>query len=211
MQETEPKEPKVRGVLFDLDGVLIDSETVYTRFWQEVDSRFPTGVEGFAMKIKGNTLTAILDTYFDKKNHPAILKMLRQQERDMRYTLFEGVLPLLEKLRQRGIKTAVVTSSNDTKMENLFKQIPQLAQYIDVLVTDEDVQVSKPNPQGYLAAAVGLGLEPSECVVCEDSLAGLEAGRRAGCRVVGITGTVDTALLAPLADEILDSVAQLKV
>lgn len=211
MQETEPKESKVRGVLFDLDGVLIDSETVYTRFWQEVDKRFPTRVEGFAMKIKGNTLTAILDTYFDKKNHPAILKMLRQQERDMRYTLFDGVIPLLENLRQRGIKTAVVTSSNDTKMENLFKQIPQLAQYIDVLVTDEDVQVSKPNPQGYLAAAVGLGLEPSECVVCEDSLAGLEAGRRAGCRVVAITGTEDTALLAPLADEILDSVAQLKV
>ena len=66
----------IKSVLFDLDGVLVDSESIYTEFWSDVERHFPTGVDGFSLKIKGTTLPSILNTYFPVEQHPAIIAML---------------------------------------------------------------------------------------------------------------------------------------
>lgn len=192
------------GLLFDLDGVLVDSEGIYTEFWEDIDAIYPTGVKDFAHIIKGSTLDRILGTYFPKEQHPAILERLRRQEEEMVYRLFPGTLEYLVAMHECGWRVAIVTSSNMKKMDNLFRQIPELRPHIDVLVTDADVTRSKPDPQGYLIAAEKLGCRPENCIVFEDSISGLKAGRRAGAIVVGVATTNSREDVAPIADYVVD-------
>lgn len=201
----------LKSVLFDLDGVLLDTEGIYTDFWNAVDRRFPTGVDGFAHVIKGTTLPSILGTYFPASQHPAIMDMLRQMESDMQYRMFDGAGRLLRELRDAGIPAAIVTSSNRAKMDVVMERLPDLKKYISVLVTDEDVTASKPDPQGYLLAAARLGVSPADCVVVEDSVNGLRAGLAAGARVAGIATTNSRATVEPLAHCVADTIAELTV
>ena len=198
----------MQGALFDLDGVLVDTEGIYTEFWSEMDRRFPTGVAGFAQVIKGSTLTDILDTYFpDKSVQDRIVDMLKQHERDMRYRLFDGVAELLAALRQRGFRMAIVTSSNRTKMKHLFAQLPELEKAMDIVITDEDISRSKPDPEGYLLAAERLGIPAEECYIFEDSLNGLRAARAAGGVVVGVATTNPRKVVEEMSDITVDTLA----
>ncbi|MDE6540392.1 MAG: HAD-IA family hydrolase [Muribaculaceae bacterium] len=194
------------AALFDLDGVLIDSESIYTEFWTRMDSLFSTGVENFAYAIKGTTLPDILDTYFPAPAAQAELRVhLKELEENIRYRIFPGVADFLSALRRDGIPSAIVTSSNTDKMEALFAQLPQLRELVDVVVTDADVANSKPDPEGYLLAASRLGVAPERCVVFEDSRAGLEAGRRAGGKVVAVATTLKPSDIEGRGDIVIDS------
>lgn len=198
------------AALFDLDGVLIDSESIYTQFWDRMDRLYPTGVENFSYVIKGTTLPRILDTYFPDPEVQAELRVhLREQEDNMVYRIFPHVEDFLKSLRAAGIPSAIVTSSNDDKMESLFAQLPGFRDYFDAIVTDADVSRSKPDPEGYMLAARRLGVPSSHCVVFEDSKAGLEAGRRAGGKVVALATTQKRADLEGRADMIIDSFAEM--
>lgn len=193
------------GALFDLDGVLVDTEGAYTEFWHDVDVKFNTGVPDFEYVIKGSTLNAILDKYFpDEDVRCEILRLLDHQEKTMRYQLFDGVESMLGQLRAKGVGTAIVTSSNRLKMRHLFEQLPGLNDLVYVVITGDDVTLSKPHPQGYNLAAERLGLEPNRCIVFEDSLAGVEAGRRAGGAVVAIATTNAPERLEKFADVVVD-------
>lgn len=198
---------QLKAVLFDLDGVLIDTEGTYTDFWDNINRKYPTHVDNFAHVIKGSTLSTILDRYFPSEQvQEEIRYMLSTFEQEMPYRLFDGAAELLQMLRHAGISTAIVTSSNSSKMKRVMRELPVLAQYIDTLVTDEDVTASKPDPQGYLIAAKRLGALPRAFAVVEDSLHGLEAGRRAGGKVVGIATTNSREAIEPLSDFVADTV-----
>ncbi|MDE6334468.1 MAG: HAD family phosphatase [Muribaculaceae bacterium] len=200
----------LKAVLFDLDGVLLDTEGIYTDFWSSIDRRFPTGVDNFAAVIKGNTLTNILSTYFPDEDVKAqIRRLLVEQELNMPYRLFDGAIELVEGLKGMGISTAIVTSSTLAKMKNVLSSLPRLAQAIDTLVTDEDVTESKPHPQGYLMAAERLGAAEGEFIVVEDSMAGLEAGRRSGAFVTGIATTNPMQAVATACDLAVNAIADL--
>lgn len=197
----------LRGALFDLDGVLVDSEGIYTEFWKEIDKDFPTGVDNFALVIKGTTLKNILATYFSEDDYPEILRRLKKQEQEMVYRLFAGAEEVLTRLRAEGWRIAIVTSSNPAKMDGLFTQVPKLRTLVDTVITDQDVQRSKPDPQGYLLAASRLGCNPADCLVFEDSLQGIEAGHRSGARVIGIATTNSRSTVEEVADLTLDTIA----
>ena len=92
-------------------------------------------------------------------------------------------------------------------MEGLFSQVPSLRTLVDTIITDHDVQRSKPDPQGYLLAASRLGCRPADCLIFEDSLQGIEAGRRAGARVIGIATTNPRSAVEPVADLTLNTIA----
>lgn len=194
------------AALFDLDGVLVDTETIYTEFWSGIDRMFPTGVVDFAHAIKGTTLPQILGRYFPNQDVQAeIHAMLKRQEEDMEYRLFDGVKEFLTELRACGIPAAIVTSSSLKKMSKLFASLPGLADCFDAVITDGDVSRSKPDPEGYLLAASRLGREGCECYVFEDSFAGLEAGRRAGAKVVALATTNPYDSLTGKADAVIDT------
>ena len=103
-------------------------------------------------------------------------------EYEMPFQYIKGCQTWLEQLKKRGIKTAIVTSSDRVKMEHALKAHPELEQLFDIILTANDFRESKPHPEGYLTAASRLDVLSEECVVLEDSFHGLEAGKRAGMR-----------------------------
>lgn len=198
----------MKAVLFDLDGVLVDTEGIYTAFWSGVDDRYPTGVDNFALAIKGNTLDNILSTYFpDTEIQGRIRKELADFEANMQYQLFDGVTDLLAHLKAHKIPAAIVTSSSRRKMGHLFSRLDGFRDYFADVITDEDITHSKPDPEGYLLAAGRLGAAPEDCAVFEDSVAGVKAGQAAGAFVVGVATTNTPDKLSPYADIVIGSMS----
>lgn len=194
------------AALFDLDGVLVDTEGIYTQFWSDMDRRYPTGVENFASVIKGSTLPVILSRYFPEPEvQHEICALLADFEENMPYRVFDGVTDFLADLRNHGIKAAIVTSSGLKKMEHLFKLVPGFRDFFAAVLTDADVSRSKPDPEGYMLAASLLGCTGADCYVFEDSFAGVEAGRRAGARVVALATTNPRESLTEKADAVIDT------
>lgn len=199
------------AVLFDLDGVIIDSESVYSRFWSEIDRIYPTGIENFALYIKGTTLPEIL-THFDSAEvRGDIVSRIWQFQRSMQFVMFDGVDRFLSELQGRGIPMAVVTSSDDEKMASLFSQLPMLRRFFTTVIDASKVTRSKPDPQGYLLGAEALGMEPERCFVFEDSIQGLKAGRAAGATVIGLSTTYPAEAVAPYADHVIGTLADMDV
>lgn len=200
------------GFLFDLDGVLIDSESTYSRIWGEINEEYPTGVENFTFKIKGTTLENILSTYYpDPKIQKCVEKSLFEREQKMKYSPTEGCIDLLKELQQRKIPVAMVTSSNDDKMKHLWVELPEFEDYFNTIVSGDDVTKSKPDPEGYLLGAKRLGADIRHSVVFEDSLQGVKAGRNSDAYVVGIRGTVKEDSLLPYCDMIIDNLSEIKL
>ena len=108
-------------------------------------------------------------------------------------------------LRQKGIKTAVVTSSNMPKMQSVYRKRPEFKELFDEILTSEDFERSKPDPDCYLKAASRFGAQPEECVVFEDSFNGLKSGRAAGMTVVGLATTNSAEAISPLCDEVIEN------
>lgn len=192
------------GVLFDLDGVLVDTEGIYTGFWAAMGHEFgltPT----FASDIKGTTLTSILK-YFPEDKRDYVVGRIHDFENDMPYDFFDGTERAIAELKSNGAKLAIVTSSDDVKMGHLYARHPGFREMFDAIIDASMVTRSKPDPQGYLLAASELELDAKQCVVVEDSLQGLEAGRRSGAKVVGFTTTNSEENVAPLCDLCLPSI-----
>lgn len=187
------------AILFDLDGVLIDSEGLYTRFWDETEALYPTGIPNFARAIKGTNLDSIMKLFKPEERND-IMNRILDFDSKLQYPMFDGALELLNLLSQRGIPAALVTSSNPEKMEQLARQYPDFLQRFAAVVNGSMVSRGKPDPEGYLLAAKMLGKEPEKCVVVEDSLQGIRAGRAAGCEVWGLTTTLPLDTIAPEAN-----------
>lgn len=192
------------GALFDLDGVIVDSESQYTVFWDGIEKMYPTGIPDYAVAIKGTTLEKILNNYPDQAVRDDIVQRLNKfQEEDMDYPIYPGVETFLEELKRRGIPAAVVTSSDHRKMDVVYARHPRLKDYFEVIIDGSMVTRSKPDPQGYLLAASRIGRDPRHCFVFEDSLQGLKAGRASGAAVIGLATTYPAELLTDKADKII--------
>lgn len=202
---------KLAGALFDLDGVLIDSETEYTKIWSEINRRFPTGYDDLALRIKGMTLHNILATYYpDASVAYKVRDTLHELESHMTYRWLPGARELLEWLMANGVPRALVTSSDNKKMEHLNEEIPELVPMMSALITANRISRSKPDPEGYLLGASEIGIPISRCVVFEDSLQGVKAGRASGAFVVGVAGTLKPEILQPFCDIIVSSLEDLE-
>ena len=189
--------------LFDLDGVILDTEGSYTAFWDDYGSRH-FSEKDFGLKIKGQTLVKILDDYFPEENErKAITEAINDFERNMSYPFVPGVENYIKSLKSNGIRTAVVTSSNLPKMENVYRCHPGFKEMFDIILTSEDFSESKPSPYCYLKAMRLFGAGPEDCVVFEDSLAGLQSARASGAFVTALTTTNPEEVVREYADLVI--------
>lgn len=184
----------VKAILFDMDGVLIDSETFYmngTYEWMKAVGY--TGTFDELCKIVGTTmqrthemLTEMLDhrfqldevvvmneTYFEE--HPLDYKSLKK----------EGVIETLSALKEAGYKIAICSSSPMSNIKHVI-EVCGFTPYLDFVVSGEQFTHSKPHPEIYLHAAEVLNVLPSECLVVEDSEYGIQAGLSAGMEVLAL-------------------------
>ncbi len=193
-----------KAALFDLDGVVFDTEPQYSIFWGGQFRRYYPEHPGMEQLIKGMTLVEIYEKYFqDKDIQEQITRELDEFEQTMDFVYVKGFENYVKSLRGRGVKTAVVTSSNMAKMENVYRKRPEFKTYFDAILTSEDFAESKPSPDCYQRAAQRFGLTKDECVVFEDSFNGLKSGRAAGMYVVGLATTNSPESIAPFADRVI--------
>ena len=196
---------KIEAALFDLDGVLVDTESQYTDFWIRVGKVYYPDDPDFAVRIKGQALENIFSQYFP--DSPDVQKQLREDlsafEARMNYTFMPGAGAFVRALRREGVRTTVVTSSDRWKMAQLLKQHPGFDDLFDRLFTAEDAERSKPAPDCYLNAMSFFGTAPEACVVFEDSLNGLKAARASGAAVVGLSTTLLQETVAQYSDYVM--------
>lgn len=194
---------KKKAGLFDLDGVIFDTEGQYTQFWSEEGKLLQEGSD-FSARIKGRTLKEILDRYFpDQEQADGVIKRLSRFEQEMVIEYIPGAREFILGLKEQGVKLAIVTSSNDLKMQNVYRLHPEVKKVFDIIVTADKITRSKPDPECYLLAASELGMKKEECVVFEDSFSGLEAGRRAEMKVVGLATSNPAEKIADKADVVV--------
>ncbi len=197
------QEKRLKAALFDLDGVVFDTEPQYTVFWGSQCRLYHPEHPGLEQEIKGQTLTQIYDRWFSGDllgEQPKITERLNAFEQQMTFDYIEGFERLIADLHQNGVKTAVVTSSNQPKMESVYRHQPQFKTLFDAILTSEDFARSKPDPDCYLKAAQRLGAQIDECIVFEDSINGLRSGKSAGMKVVGLTTTNPVERIRDLSD-----------
>ena len=212
----KPEYP-VRGVLFDMDGVVIDSERLYTRFWMTAaaDLGFPMQLQqALQLRSLGRTPgQRKLESFFGPTVSYDKIRERRIELMDVyiaEYGVDEkpGIRELLELLRQKGIPCAITSSSAIPVIRQHLGRLG-LLEYFTALRSGKDVPRGKPAPDIYLEGAKAIGVAPELCLAIEDSPAGLEAAWRAGCMGVfvpdqdqpdGLTRSRCTAV----ADSLLD-------
>ena len=192
-------------VLFDFDGVIADTETQYTEFWNRIGREY-LGQEEFGHTIKGQTLVQIFGKYFESmdREQEEIVPQLNEFEANMSYDYIPGAQAFMKELKAAGTPMAIVTSSNDIKMSNAYKAHPELLELVDKVLTSEHFSKSKPDPECFLKGMEFLGGTPEETVVFEDSFHGIAAGRAAGAKVIGLATTNKREAIAPLCDMVID-------
>ena len=216
-------EKPVAGVIFDMDGVLLDTEKLYARFWQEaaVALGYPmTQQQAIGLRsLNGKAAQALLESYFGPGVSRETMR-LKRIELMKAYTdqygveLMGGVREILEFLKQRGIATAIATSSPRERVEQYLAPY-DLLPWFDALCSGYDVLQGKPAPDIYLKAAAMIGLEPGQCLAVEDSPAGILSASRAGCRPVYVPDQAPAdeetrKLLYAHADSLLDIITLLE-
>ncbi|OUM57009.1 hypothetical protein PIROE2DRAFT_67861 [Piromyces sp. E2] len=192
-----------KAALFDLDGVIFDTEPQYTIFWGNICRQYHPEHPGLEIEIKGQTLTQIYDRWFSgdlEKERESITNKLSAFEQEMHFDFITGFEKFLSDLRNHGVLTAVVTSSNQPKMESVYRYQPSFKNLFDAILTSEDFERSKPDPDCYLKAAQRLGVDIDKCIVFEDSFNGLRSGKAAQMAVVGLTTSNSAESIAPLSD-----------
>lgn len=197
---------KTIAALFDFDGVIMDTETQYTIFWNEQGEKY-LHVENFGPGIKGQTLTQIYEKYFSGDLagvREQITADLNRFEKNMVYEYLPGVQEFLADLRRHGVKIALVTSSNDEKMENVYRSHPEFKAQFDRILTGDMFKRSKPAPDCFLLGMEIFGTTAADSFVFEDSFHGLQAGRSSGATVIGLATTNSRESIADKADFILD-------
>lgn len=182
---------RVKTALFDFDGVVVDTEPIYDIFWNEAGKRYGLGIDNFAAVIKGTTLPYIMDKYFSDRSEEfrqMVVKESTEYESTMPLPAMPGSMEFLHMLKDKGVQIGLVTSSDDTKVARAFK-LHHLENMFDTVVTADRITRGKPDPMCYLLAASDLGVSPADCLVFEDSFAGIQAGTDAGMRVIGLSTT----------------------
>ena len=195
-----------QAALFDLDGVVFDTESQYSIFWGGQGKIYHPAMSDFAQRIKGQTLEQIYDGYFSdglESEREIITQRLNVFEAHMNFPYIAGFQQFVAQLRERGLKTAVVTSSNQAKMEQVYAKRPEFRSFFDEILTAEDFAASKPAPDCYLTAARRFGVAPAHCLVFEDSINGLKSGKAAGMTLVGLSTTNPAEVVSAWADKVM--------
>lgn len=204
------------GVIFDMDGVLVDSYRAHFDSWQRAARGHGLDMtETDFARTFGRTSGEIIEQLWPSKfDAPGKIALDDQKERAYREILKEhfpampGATELIQSLHAAGIRMAIGSSGPPENVAVVHQQLPG-GNLIEVTVNRTHVTRGKPDPQVFLVAAQKLGIPPARCAVIEDAPVGLKAARAAGMKAIGLTGTVDRATLEPLADVVVQSLNEL--
>ncbi len=202
----------IKGVLFDMDGVLLDSEKYIAEAAIQMFREMGLDVkkEDF-IPFVGAGEDRYLGGVAEKYNFPYVLEQIKKRAYEIYGELVAGKLKpmagvedFIKKCREKDLKMAVATSADKVKMLINLKETGLNKDMFDVLINGLDVEKKKPDPEIYLKAASELGLDPKECLVVEDAINGVKAAKAAGSKCLAVTTSFSKKELSE-ADWITDS------
>lgn len=182
-----------KGFIFDMDGVIVDSEPVYDQWNEDLFKQLKIAVDEETRKsfigVSARRKWEILKKEFSiDQEIDELLELQKQvfsQEWDFKKALFPEVVPFLEKLKEYKIPLAVASSSEHHRINQVLEQCG-LKGYFDKIVSGEDFKNGKPHPDIFLQASREIGRSSENCIVVEDSFHGVTAAKRAGMYCIGI-------------------------
>jgi len=209
---------RFEAVLFDLDGVLADSEPL----WNDIDAamlaHYGVTYRGeHKASILGTSFSIALQFYKDTFNLRCEIEEMALRRREIALDFYATQIPMyqaaprvLQSLREDGFKLGLATSSVGS-IVSPFLDRHDIAKHFHALTFGDEVEKGKPNPDIYLKAAAKVGVEPARCLVVEDALSGIQAGKSAGMAVVAIPDArfMDVSLYPGKADAIIDELGEL--
>ncbi len=187
----------IKGVLFDMDGVLLDSEEFITQagimmFREKGFDVKESDFKPFTGMGENRFLGGVAEKYnipFNQETDKARAYAIYDQISHGQLKPLPGVREFIEKCRQKKLKLAVATSADEVKMRINLRETGLSEKLFDTLVNGLEVQHKKPHPEIYLMAAHRLGLDPVNCLVVEDAISGMKAAKAAGCKCLAITSS----------------------
>lgn len=203
---------KIKAVIFDMDGVLIDAKDWHyealnraLELFGYTISRYDHLVtyDGLPTRKKLEMLTKERD--LPKELHSFINEMKQQYTMEIVHTKCKPVFQreyAISKLKADGYKIGVASNSVRNSIVTMM-DMSDLSKYLDIIVSNQDVKEGKPNPEIYIKAIDGLGMKPSECMVIEDNINGIKAGIAAGAHVMQVETVNDVTL-----DNIMKSIKE---
>lgn len=208
----------LHAVIFDMDGVLVDSEPLHERAQKAVFADNALDVpEGVLGTFKGKTEEDVFEFIVREYGHDGMdpADLVRQKHEAYRGLMpelrpVEGSVDFVRFLQASGLRLALTTSATRRDQEYALDLLA-LGEPFEVIITAEDVARPKPNPEPYLVTVQRMSLKPDTCLVIEDSLNGVRSALDAGCRVAGLSTSFDKAdLSAEGAHYVADTFEQLR-
>jgi HAD superfamily hydrolase (TIGR01509 family) len=210
--------PGISAILFDMDGVLADSELL----WNDIDAAMLAehGVSysgELKHEVLGKSFPIALNFYRDHFKLSTTVEELMVRRHAIaadfyahRIGIYPDAQPVLRTLKEGGYKIALATSSI-SELVLPFLDRHELTPFFDAIITGEQVERGKPNPDIYLLAAGKVGAAPENCLVVEDAVSGTQAGKAAAMRVAAIPDVrfVDPGVFDDLADYVLGNLGEL--
>ena len=204
----------IKGILFDMDGVVIDSEKLYSQSETQLLSKYGVKFDDSDwLLIKGCIEKQFYDFVYDKFQLEIPREILMQEgkqflkdifTKELQYMNgFNDVYPLLK----NKYNIALVTSTGPELVNHVDSLLSVVSKF-DLHITSADVAKHKPNPEPYLMAMDRLQLKPYECIVIEDSIQGIKAGKSAGCQVIALEGSIEKKFLKD-ADYIISQLSDI--
>ncbi|PJZ46814.1 HAD family hydrolase [Leptospira brenneri] len=184
---------KHKGFIFDMDGVVVDNHSFHFKAWMEFSKKynFPLNSEIYRDTFNGKTNSDLFRMIFGDISDKEC-KLYGDEKESWYQSLYQkemkphtGLVDYLKHLKEQKVKIALGTSA-PTMNVNFTLDNLSLRHFFDVIIDGSQVSQGKPHPQVYQLCAKELGLDPKDCVVFEDSLAGLESGKSAGCSIIGV-------------------------
>jgi sugar-phosphatase len=196
-----------QAILFDMDGVIVDTHQAVTAFWQKWSGvhQIRLSQTDFQQNIYGCPANHTLDVLFPALNadqRAEIIADMTAYEIEQRYTAVKGVIPFLAELKRGDIPRALVTSGEPWKVQAVLTQLG-LDNAFNATITASDIKRGKPNPDCYLLGAARLQLQPENCIVFEDALSGVKAAVAAGALCIGVQPEHPAPLLQAGAEYVL--------
>lgn len=184
------------GILFDMDGVIADTNPFHKLTIQQFCKQhgIATTDAFLEQKVFGRVNKEWIPELFGDISEEESKRLADEKEQLFRdvykahLVAVDGLLAFLTLLKENNIKAAVATSAPLENADFILEGL-QISHFFDAVLHSADVDQGKPHPEIYLKAANALGLAPKQCIVIEDSVSGVVAGKAAGCKVIGITTT----------------------
>jgi len=208
----------IRGVVFDFDGLILDTEEPIFRSWEEIYREFgcELSFEDWANTIGSadfqwypmDALEQQLGRCLEQREEILQRQHVREAELVLQQPVLPGVEQYLHDARRLGLKIGLASSSTAAWVVGHLERLG-LRQYFEVIRTSEDVKITKPEPELYLSALEGLGVQPKQAVAFEDSPNGILAANRAGMWSVVVPNVLTRRLPVDHADLRLESLAMM--